>query len=306
MFSKPNIDLFIVGAAKAGTTSLYNYLGEHPDVFFPLVKEPNFYSRAEAHNPTAYVNPKKGKFYHNKIIRDKKLYFSLYEGSQSFKIVGDASPSYLWDLKTAQKIKADFPSTKIIILLRDPVQRAFSQFLMDLKDGNQQQPDFLKALKNDKKQKLHVWGRAHLYEELGLYYQQVKQYMDTFPKENVKILLYEEYITDTKKALLGILDFLDLDQSHINTINHGKIHNPYMEPKNRYANVLLGLKKKTGVFKQWIPSFIKNSINNKILFKEGKKPLIPKDAEDYLKQIFSEDVEKLSVLIEKDLRKWKK
>jgi hypothetical protein len=303
--NKPNINLFIVGAAKAGTTSLYNYLYQHSQVFFPLVKEPNYYSRAEAHNPNAYAKPKLGKFYHNKIITDERVYYSLFQAAQNFQVVGDASPSYLWDTETAQKIYNDFPEAKIVILLRNPVQRAYSQFLMDLKDGNQSETDFLKALNNDKNKQPNIWGRAHLYEELGLYYNQVKQYIDVFSKDHVKIILYEDFIKNTETVLLDTFDFLNLNIQEIDTIDFNKTHNPYTEPKNKIAKQILRIKNKSGIIKRLAPSFIKNYLNKKVLFKPGTKPELSIESKTYLNNIYSNDINELEKLINKDLSLWK-
>lgn len=302
---KPNINLFIVGAAKAGTTSLYNYLSQHSQVFFPLVKEPNYYSRAEAHNPNAYVKPRAGKFYHNKIIKDEKVYYSLFQETQNFKVVGDASPSYLWDTESAQKIHNDFPNAKIIILLRDPVQRAYSQFLMDLKDGNQSETDFLKALNEDKNSESNIWGKSHLYEELGLYYKQVKQYIDVFSMDQVKIIIYEDFINNTREVLSDILRFLNLNVQELATIDFNKTYNPYTEPKNVFAKQILQIKNKLGFIKRLVPSFIKNYLNEKVLFKTGTKPKLSIESKAYLNYIYLDDIDKLEKLINKDLSLWK-
>ncbi len=300
---KPNINLFIVGAAKSGTTSMYNYLAQHSNVFFSNVKEPNYYSRAEAHNPNAYIKPKKNTFYHNKIIKNQNVYYSLFEASGKFKIIGDASPSYLWDIQSAKKIHADFPKGKIIIILRNPIQRAYSQFLMDLKDGNQDENDFLKALKKDKDTLPNVWGKAHLYEELGLYYKQVKEYIDVFTKERVKVIIYNDFIKNTEEVLKETLQFLDLNTKEIDNIDFNKTYNPYTKPKNNFAKKILQIKNKVGFAKRLVPGFFKKYQN--LLFKEGIKPELPLNAKKYLQKIYSEDINKLENLINKDLSLWK-
>lgn len=302
---KTNINLFIVGAAKSGTTSLYNYLAQHPEVFFPNVKEPNYYSDAEAHNPSAYFKPKKGKFYHNKIIKDPKIYFSIYDEVKEEKIIADSSPSYLWDKQAAKRIQADFPGAKIIILLRNPVERAFSQFLMDLKDGNQTEENFKQALLNDSKIQPKTWGVAHLYKEIGLYHDQVKRYLDIFGREQVKIIIYEEFVKDTGKHLSDICTFLNINTTCIDSIDYNKVYNSYVVPKGRMSKFILKYKNKFGLSKLLVPKFLREYLNNKILFKEEKKPALKLQDKLYLNKIFSSDIIKLENLLQKDLNVWK-
>ncbi len=302
---KPNINLFIVGAAKSGTTSLYNYLSQHPDFFSPRVKEPNFYSDAESHNPAAYLIPKKGQFYHNKIINDPAIYFDLFKEVENQKIVADSSPSYLWDQKSAERIYNDFPKAKIIILLRDPIQRAFSHFLMDLKDGNQSEENFKKALQNDAKTQPKVWGLSHLYTEIGYYYNQVKNYIDTFSSNQVKVILYKDFITNTEQNLKDICKFLNIDEKHIDLIDYKKIHNPYVVPKSKLSKRILTYKNKLGLLKVLVPKFVKEYLNNKMLFKQENKPKISTDDKTYLYTLFAKDIEQLEKLLQLDLTQWK-
>lgn len=298
-------NLFIVGAAKAGTTSLYRYLQQHPDIFFPNVKEPNYYSRAESHNPSAYRPPKEGKFYHTKIIRDSECYFSLYNNATGYKVSADSSPSYLWDLESAKRIYSDSPNAKVIIMLRNPVKRAFSQFLMDLRDGRQQEEDFLKALKNDKSFNPKIWGKAHLYEEIGMYHNQVKRYIDLFGN-NCKIIIYEKFINDLRNGLIEIFKFLEIDTNAIENINYDKIHNSYAKPKNALSKVILRYKNHTGVIKALLPSFIKAKLYQNILSTADPKPEMPVAAKKYLQSIYDEDIEKLKSLLNDRLEVWKR
>ncbi len=302
---KPNINLFIVGAAKSGTTSLYSYLAQHPEVFFPDVKEPNFYSDAESHNPSAYIKPKKGKFYHNKIIKDANVYYSLFDEVGNQKVVADASPSYLWDQKSAKRIYEDFPKAKIVMLLRNPVQRAFSQFLMDLKDGNQTETNFKQALLNDAETKPQVWGRAHLYIKIGLYHDQVKAYIDTFGSNQVKVIIYEDFIKNAAFYLKDICEFLDINTTFIENIDYDKVHNPFVVPKGNISKLILKYKNKIGLVKMLVPRFIKEYLNKEMLFKQEKKPTMLEEDKAYLKAIFAEDIVKLERLLERDLKQWK-
>ncbi len=305
MLQKPNINLFIVGAAKSGTTSLYNYLNQHPEVYFPKVKEPNFYSNIDSEDPMAYKHPKEGVFYHNKIIRNKEVYYSLYKNSANYKIIGDASPSYLWDIDSAKRIYTDFPQSKIIIMLRNPVFRTFSHYLMNIRSGVEKESDFLVALKRDKKTEPKVWGdgKVLLYEELGMYYNQVQTYFDLFNKKNIKVIIYEEFFQNTDKGLLEICEFLKIEK--VTTINHTEVYNKYTSPKNKLSYFFIRNKGKLQYFRRFTPNALKKLFKNKILFKNTSKPKMSNSSKIYLQDIFSDNIKKLESLLNKNLDVWK-
>src|ERR1700733_8619605 len=126
------VNLFIVGAAKCGTTSLYEYLNQHPEIYMCPVKEPHFFSnKVENLNKDLYRAPEPGKKYHTKVIKDIDVYTSLFDDGAAYKIRGEASPSYLWDSDVAQKLYQYNPNAKIIIILRDPIDRLVSAYQMD-------------------------------------------------------------------------------------------------------------------------------------------------------------------------------
>ena len=190
----------VVGANKGGTTSIYHYLKQHKQVYLSPVKEPHFFSkdidvnlfkREFAQNKLQdidkYVNGEMKEEFHAAFIRDIEQYKKLFSKVQDQKAVGELSTSYLFSEVAAKEIKALIPDCKIIICLRNPFERAYSHYRMNLWTGNSNEFDFYKALVEDYDHKPKVWGNAHLYTEIGLYYQQVKRYLDLFGKDNVKI-----------------------------------------------------------------------------------------------------------------------
>ena len=121
------VDFFIVGAPKAGTTSLYHYLNEHPEISMSSQKEPDYFSDADIQN--------EGMYYGKNRIDTIKKYHSLFDDNSESKLKGEASVSYLFYKNVPQKIKAYNPDSKIIIMLRNPIERAFSHYLMDYRLG---------------------------------------------------------------------------------------------------------------------------------------------------------------------------
>src|SRR5215469_13417957 len=146
---------FIVGAANSGTTSLYGYLKQHPDVFMPALKEPHYF---------AQVTPSHKQRHLRTIIRNQAAYLRLFHRADGCKAIGEASPSYLWDANAPYRIARAIPDAKIIILLRDPVERAYSHYLMDVREGLQDLA-FAAALKKDWAQQNKGWSVSQLYVE---------------------------------------------------------------------------------------------------------------------------------------------
>ena len=140
------IDFFVVGAARSGTTSLYQYLSQHPQVYLPPVKELNYFSQVTSDQYQDYEEPLPNKTYHTKIIQSAESYDRLFEGASEGLLKGDVSPSYLWHHQTAKRIAEHNPNAKILVTLRHPVKRAFSHYLMAKSVGYDHSTSFEKAI----------------------------------------------------------------------------------------------------------------------------------------------------------------
>lgn len=286
------IDFFLVGAARCGTTSLYNYLNNSEDIFLPLVKEPNFFSDVDSPKTEDFELPKPNEKYHAKIITSKEVYDSLYEGATANQIKGDSSPSYLWDKNVAQSLYNHNPKAKIIISLRQPVDRAYSHYIMNYFTGVDSNNTFEKALEANKNK---TWGSCNYYLEMGMYYSQVKAYFDVFPKEQIKILVYEDWTNNIELELNSVFKFLKIQPT--NSIYTKSVQNNKIQPvKKMYLLNLLRQNK--------IKHVIKNVINQdridrlKSYFFSDKKEIDKIDLKlrDELSMKFSDDIKQLSEL----------
>lgn len=299
--SKGKVVFFVVGAARSGTTSLYKYLSMHPDVFLPKVKECNFFSDVDSLDQEVYKRPKKGKQYHMKIISSPEVYSSLFLEAKRSHIKGEVSPSYLWDKKTAQRIHKYNPNAKIIISLRNPIHRAYSHYLMHLSTGYEKQATFEEAISA---KKIKIWGGGNLYLEMGLYYDQVKPYFDLFKKDQIKIIVYEEWIKDIEKnmndigSLLGLKPFYDYDLT--------TKHNETIHLKNGNVINFLRQKKIKSTLNRILSENFKEKVKRNFFGNTAIKRNISPATYNRLKEYYKEDVAKLEVMIEKELsQKWK-
>jgi hypothetical protein len=269
--NKIKVNLFLVGAVKAGTTFLQGVLDSNDEINMSIVKEPHYFSSVESRNKASYLKPMKGKKYHSKIVNDLDTYQKLFDDSKKYKYSGDASPSYLYDKNSARLIYSYNSNAKIVILLRNPVDRAYSHYIGEYRTGHEKRKEFIKAFHYDRLLEDKVWGeKGFLYYELGNYVEQVKRYYNFFPESSILILTHEDL---KKKEILKkkLSNFLQLDNFSLkNTTQNQGTH-----PKNifyLYLKRLLNLSMFNYLL-EFIPNKVKLNIKRKMFTNLDKNKL---------------------------------
>ena len=287
-------NFFIVGAAKAGTTSLYNYLLDHPEVYLSPIKEPNYFNtelkfkncRSDVQESIIlekdYFKENNPKRKHSACFDDLQEYLQLYRGATSEKIIGEASTSYLSSSEAAKEIYAYNKKAKIVIILREPVSRTISHYNMDIRSGNTS-GDLLQDLKSDFNADKKGYFISNMYIDLSLYYNQVKNYLSVFPKEQILVLRFKDLVAKREEVLKNLCNFLKIDFSKLPLFTL-EIHNKTAIPKNKIIHKLLVLKKFFPRPLQKYFLFLKS-----ILFKPYQKENIPKEAVHYIKSKVKND-----------------
>lgn len=182
-------DFFVVGAAKAGTTALYYWLKQHPDVFLPSVKEPGFFAfDGEKATP---ANGPYDPAYAAEICTNADAYRALYHNAGS-RLKGDISPAYLLSPNASGRIAFRRPDARIVIVLRDPVRRAFSQYMHHMRDGLEPCATFEEALQAEEHRLQNGWSWGHGYATHGYYRAQVARYLADFPRGQILFLEFEQ------------------------------------------------------------------------------------------------------------------
>jgi hypothetical protein len=287
----PAPNFFIVGAAKAGTTSMYAYLSRHPEVFMSTLKQPHYFSSFEVKQQFDNFMP---------VFRQARAYQELFFGSESYKAVGEASPSYLCDANAATRIKSAIPHAKIIISLRNPVQRAYSHYLMEFHEGNETLP-FREALKVDENRNEKGWGISFQYVELGLYADQVERYLKVFDPANVLVVIFEDFVRDTEAVMQQIASFLDIDPNQYPEDCFQRVHNPFEASRNKFARMILRSRPIRVTSKRMVPQKLRTAVRDRLLFKETQKPRLDDDIRQRLAQHFVPDLERLEQILDRDL-----
>jgi hypothetical protein len=307
-------NFFIVGAAKAGTTSLYAYLSQHPDIYMSPIKEPNYFSSdivvadftrdyadrmLKNEDADTYIATSKRHQISTIHVSDWEQYCRLFTSVLSQKAVGEASVSYLYSKTAAINIKNKICSAKIVIILRNPIDRAYSHYLMDLQAGL----TFLSlknAIDTDQARTKKGWGASHLYVELGLYYEQVKRFIDVFGAEKVKIYLYEDLVNERGPLIRDLFRFLGVNEDFSpDLVVH---HNKGLKPRFARLNYYF---KKSRMIRNMVHSTTSElrTMLRKILVDEKSTKISPEDRR-YLKPYFADDVRELSRLLNRNLSGW--
>ncbi len=285
------VDFFVVGAARSGTTSLYNYLKQHPNIYLPNIKELNYFSKVESNQRQDYDTPKKEIHYHTKIIKSPEVYQNLFKDANEQQLKGDISPSYLWDTSTAERIFEHNPKAKIIVSLRNPVERAFSHYLMNISVGYDAEPSFEKAIQAEENR---IWGGGNLYLEWSRYYESLKSYYDLFPKEQIKVLIFEDWTSNKQETLQGLFTFLNLTQ--IKTIDHTDLFNQKTGYKNIKTLNFFRNKLKGNWVDALLPQRLKDRLKDLLFQKHVVKTKLDPEWNGRLKAQFKEEVQRLEEL----------
>ncbi len=291
-------NFFIVGAQNCGTTSLYSYLKQHPDVFMPALKEPHYF---------AQITPSREQRYLRTIIRDRGQYLKLFSHAKDYKAIGEASPSYLWEANAPARIQKAVPQAKIIILLRDPIERAYSHYLMDVREGLQDLP-FYEAVRRDWNRDKKGWSVSQLYVELGLYAAQVQRYLELFGADRVLILMFDELTrsaSNGKSVVATVLQFLELSTEPLHQIDTCFVENGFAIARWPWARRMAGANWVRFVGQLLVPislgsnHTIKRLIYQRYFVKAVPKPPIDDKARDWLRSIYDPDLDALERLLGK-------
>ncbi len=277
---KPN--LFVIGAMKSGTTSLHNYLAEHPQIFMSKLKEPYYFVKEQ--------NLNKGEDWYLDLFKD---------APQNTLYIGESSTTYTHLPKykgVAERIAQYNSDAKLIYIMRDPIKRTISHY-WHLVRWHGEQRDMLTAIKED----------PH-YLNISNYYMQLEPYYELFPKNNIYILTFEEMTQEPEAALSKIFDWLLVDNNFIPSNIRKKIH---VTPVNVDMIRGLGLLNKFRYSSLWCavedycPKFLKN-YGKRLATKEVDRSSVQiEDVITYLRPIQQEQVKLLSDYLKRDFNEWK-
>jgi hypothetical protein len=297
-------NFLIIGAAKSGTSSLYRYLKQHPDIFMSPIKEPHYFSfDSESKMTNGPGDPIR------KAITDFDQYVALFDSVKDEKAIGEASTSYLYRPEAPQRIHNLLTDVKLIAILRNPVERAFSAYMHVVRDEREKASTFSEALELESKRIAENWDPIWHFTEVGFYCEQLSRYYAQFNKDQIKVYLYEELLTGQEALIKDVFRFLDVDD-HFSPDFSVKF-NVSGEQKTaiiQYLNKVFFLKPNPvrWVSRKVIPELWRWKFTTWVRHKNLRKRQIPEESRKELISRYRNNILKLQTLIEKDLSNWLK
>ncbi|MEO8597186.1 MAG: sulfotransferase [Candidatus Solibacter sp.] len=317
MSAVPLPNFFIAGAGKAGTTSLYHYLRQHPEIYMSPVKEPCYFApeiRAGAMDDATQrhvalqskslpevLGDGGAVKAHGWIAAEWEDYLRLFQGVTGEKAVGEASAAYLWSETAAANIRARVPEAKILLILRDPAERAFSQYLHQVSVG-MTGASFREHLTRCREHSGAPCVSATFpFLEAGSYSAQVERFLASFPREQLRIYWYEEAWRNPGELLGDAFRFLEVDASFEVDFSH----RDHERRAPRMRGLHRGLKR-SGL---WYP--LKALVPRRVVgwlrgaaFRKGKQVTMEAADRRYLVDYYREDIRRLEGLMGRDLAAW--
>ena len=291
-------NFLIVGASKSGTSSLYHYLKQHPDIFLSeKQKEGRYFSQMK----NCFRGPG-DTVVETTVTKDEEAYKALFEGYGQEKAVGDISPEYLYFHEQAiPLIKTTLGNdVRIIIILRNPVDRAYSAYT-HFKRDKRETLSFEEALEKEMEREAQNWLWTWKYKHSGFYTAQVKAYLDSF--EHVKVFLYDDLISDQPQVLKNICAFIGVDDDFQFDTTYK--YNVSGDPKNQLLYKLETSRGLINALKKVIPSGLVARVKkNWTGEKQMVKSEMSQETRSNLVDFFREDIFELQKLIDRDLTNW--
>ena len=294
-------NFLIIGAMKAGTTALYTYLEQHPQVYMSPVKEPNFF--AFEGERMDFCAPQDQEGINRTSVTDIEAYRALFKGVTNEIAIGEASHWYLYSPKAPGRIRHYIPEVKLIAVLRDPIERAYSQFLHFVRDGQEPLTDFARALQEEETRVRNNWAFGR-YASRGFYYAQLKRYFDAFDRGQITVYLYEDLSTDPVGVLGDVFRFLGVDEAFVPEMSVRP--NVSGLPKSRALHALLTRQQRIkAVLRPHLPAGLLRFASD-LRDRNLAKPQLAPGVRRQMIEMYQEDILKLQDLIDRDLSEWLK
>ncbi|MBX3010489.1 MAG: sulfotransferase [Caldilineaceae bacterium] len=291
----------VLGVAKAGTTSLYHYLQQHPQIYMSPQKEPHFFAYGEAPFP-AFTGPGSARA---KSLKAATLaaYQALYADWQDELVAGEVSTTNFMP-RACLRIERYLPQARLILILRQPAERAYSQFLHMRRDGLEPLADFAQALTAEEKRIREQWLPALCYAQPSFYTPLLRQFLAAFPPEQLRIYLYEEWQTQPARVMREIFAFLGVDEQFVPDLQQR--YNTAALPRSlilarllRRANPLWQL------LHPRLPTALRQQMRQRVTtYMQVKPPPLDPHLRAQLTTLYHDDIRELQTLLGRDLTHW--
>ena len=292
-------DFIIIGAGKSGTTSLFRYLSAHPGVFACPAKEPRHFAYPEGSEGLREGDP-----FLAEIVRGRADYETLFDAAPPGSRRGEASVCYLPSPVAAQNIASCLPDVRLVAILRDPSERAWSHHQFFHSAGVEPEADFWKCHALEEQRRRERWFISHAYVDAGFYWRHLSRYLAHFPREQLLVLLAEDLSTRPEETLARVFSHIGVDP-HFKPPSATR-HNQTRVPRIRWLHRLLNREnplrsRLRGLLPLALRKGVKSRLNrgNAALY-----PPMPAETRARLVELYREDILSLQAFLERDLSSW--
>lgn len=298
----------VIGATKSGTSSLYHYLKQHPEVYLSGVKEPHFFAFGDAAEQEAAAPGY--RLQSNYMVTARGDYEALFADAAPSQARGEASAMYLYYPGAAERIQTALPEVKLIAVLRNPVERAYSAFLHQRRDGKEHLSDFSAALRLEGARIAADYLPMWHYERMGFYYEQLARYYARFDPAQLHVYLYEDLQRDPTGLVQELYRVIGVDPGFVPDTSAK--YNLSGVPKNPLLHRVHGFLKGTNPLKaackrllpKGVPGRLKRDLIAKLEAQNLHKPPLDPVVRAHLVSVYRDDILKLQTLIGRDLSHW--
>lgn len=278
--SKPPLPNFLViGAAKSGTSSIHDYLRAHPSVFTPKLKEINYF----AYDPARHMRIKV-------LAKTLDEYRGIFAEVRDEQAIGEVAPIYLVSTIAPGRIKKTVPSAKLIAILRNPADRAWSAMLMEVREGRERLPSRKTPLDENS-----MFVRNSLYSGL------LTRYFDLFPSEQIKIMLFEDFVQSPAREMGHLYRFLGVPAFHLDSFS---VKNRGFIPRSWLTHRMVQSDFSRSVVKPLLPDRLLNLARQLKYINARRPPRIPSETRSRLLEFFRSDAEELKRMTGLDTNRW--
>ncbi|MFN3231284.1 MAG: sulfotransferase family protein [Alphaproteobacteria bacterium] len=293
-------NFLIIGAERCGTTSTYNYLSQHPQVFVTPQKETRFFQAVG--DVTQYKGPGDQRVQRQSITRFAD-YTAQFDRVAEETALGEVCPSYLIAPAAIPKIKRHVPGVRLFAIFRHPVARAYSSFMLFRRMGRETETDFSTALRLGTGRVSQGWNDYWDYRRCSLYTDRLAPYLKAFGRDRITILFYDDLARDPTAFMRRLFRLLDVDDSFEPDVS--RVFNPAGIPKNNRLHQLIkhpsGIKK---IYRALVPGSLHNRIAPRVEMQNLRREDLPIEIKQSLTGEFRESILRLQDLTARDLSGW--
>jgi len=296
-------NFLVIGAAKCGTDSLCHYLGQHPDIFISPNREPNFFV-AEGQDHIPYHGPGDVVALENMWVSDLADYQSLFAGVTTETAVGEGTAWYIYFEDAPRRIRHHIPDAKLIAVLRNPVDRAYSAYTMLLRDGREPLVDFGAALDAEEERVKREWEPIWYYARMGFYSRQLERYYSLFDRDQLRVVIYDDFDSNPQPVLRQMFEFLNVDHSFVPDTSRRT--NVSLVPRHhRLHHIVAGEYRLKTVVKKLVPANARQAVKRPLVNRNLTRPApLNDEVRGRLVDLFRDDILETQDLLGRDLSHW--